>query len=319
MMQLRPRRAARRRWARRASVLAFCLLIAAAASAVIPQASRVVAAVSKQNEFAGRDQPLRLEVVMRDVNGDPIGRGSLVTHPSGLARLELRGAGDLIERHLLQGTEHLAARNGERLDAPQAFLPPLFLLQMDSLSGLQMGLSGLGADIESIGLATCGESDCYVIGDPGRVPPEYEPPAPQRLDEAEAAMVEEFLDDQAYLTSGAERSLDSEPEEPLLFEGPFASLWVVLMSFDPKRIDLKSGVIVWLGPLGTFGRVQVPSWFRVDEPGRSKAVFDVLKVDPVDIPVAEFSSSWLYASARIPAAEVEDSARAPEPNLQDSR
>ncbi|MEE3331896.1 MAG: hypothetical protein VX246_13605 [Myxococcota bacterium] len=308
---------------RRASVLAFGLLIAAVASAVIPQASRVAAAAAKQNKFAGRDQPLRLEVVMRDVHGDPIGRGSLVTHPSGLARLELRGAGDLIERHLLQGAEHLAARNGERLDEPQAFLPPLFLLQMDSLLGLQTGLSELGADIASIGLATCGDSDCYVIGDPGRVPPEYEPPPSQPLDEAEAVMVEEFLDDQAYVTSGLERPLDTERNEPLLFEGPFASLWVDLMSFDTKRIDLKSGVVVWLGPPRMFGHVQIPSWFRVDEPGRSEVVFDVLEVDPVDTPAAAFSKSWLYTPVGTPAAGAEDSggatATGPEPNLQENR
>lgn len=283
--------------------LGAALLVAAtSAYAVIPKAGRVAAAAAKQNKAAGRTQALRLEVVMRDAEGEPIGRGRLVTHPSGLARLELRGAHDLVERHILQGAQHLAVRNGERLDFPNAFLPPLFLLQTDSLLALQTGLGRIGADVASIGLAPCGEGDCYVIGDPRRVPPEYEVPIPQLPTEEELPAIEELLDGASFVAGKIEAA------DPLLVEGPFASLWIERVTYETKRIDLRSGVVIWLGPLKAFGRVQAPAWFRIDEPGRSEVRFDVLEVAPVDAPAAAFSKSWLHAPAETPEATAEGSA-----------
>lgn len=265
------------------------LVVATRVYAVVPDADRVAAAAVKNNKVADRIQALRFEVVMRNAEGEPIGRGSLVTHPSGLARLELRGAHDLVERHTLEGAEHLASRNGERLDFPNAFLPPLFLLQTDSLLALQARLGGLGADVASIGLAACGESDCYVIGDPRRAPPEYEAPMPQSPMEEKLPVIEALLDGASLAAAKIEAA------DPLLLEGPFASLWVELVTYETKRIDLRSGVVVWLGPPKAFGRIQMPAWFRVDEPGRSEVRFDVLEVAPVDATAATFSKAWLYA------------------------
>ena len=305
---------------RRSAVVALLVgvlavsLLATHASAVIPNAGRVAAAAVKKNKAAGRTQALRLEVVMRDAEGEPIGRGSLVTHPSGLARLELRGAYGLIERHILQGAEHLAARNGERLESPQAFLPPLFLLQTDSLLALQAGLGGLGADAGSIGLSGCGDSDCYVIGDPRRVAPEFKAPIPQLPTEEELPVIKELLDGEPFIAATIEVAdplLELETGDPLLLEGPFASLWVDIVTYETKRIDLRSGVVVWLGPSRAFERVQMPAWFRLDEPGRSEILFDVLEVAPVNAPAAAFSKTWLYAPVASPSAGGEAPGAAP--------
>jgi hypothetical protein len=292
----------------RSAVFAWLVLgmfVVAGAGAVIPDASRVASAAAKQNRAAGRAQAVRMEVVMRDGQGEPIGRGSLVSHPSGLARLELRGASNLIERHVLQGTEHLAVRNGELLTPPRAFLPPLFLLQTDSLLALQTGLSGLGADVASIGLAPCGESDCYVIGDPRRVPPTFEAPRPLLPTEKELPLIQKLLDGEPFVMPVEDAVAEIESTEPLLFDGPFASLWIDIVTYETKRIDLKSGVVVWLGPSKAFDRVQAPAWFRVDEPGRPEIRFDVLEVAPVDAAAAAFSKTWLYAPVGTPTEEGE--------------
>ena len=272
---------------RRATGLGLAaLLVSVAADAFIPDAARVVRAVAARNEDAGRAQPLRLDVVLRIEESDPIGSGILVTHPSGLARLELRGANGVVERHVLQGGEHLAMRNGSRLREPRAFLPPLFLLQADHELELRSGLGQLGANLDSIGLAPCGESDCYVIGDPSRVPPAYEPAAPEGSDGEREAV---------DLLTGApfEPIAPASLGDPLTVDGQRPSIWVDLVTFEPRRIDLRSGVRVWFGPPAQFGRVTVPAWFRIDEPGKRPATFDVLAVSPVDAAAAAFSRSWL--------------------------
>ena len=204
------------RGVRTLSVLLAVIALALPAQAFIPQADRVARAIAKQNKASGRTQALRLEVVMRDSGGEAIGRGSLVSHPSGLARLELRGAGGLVERHVLQGSEHLAARGGTRVPAPRAFLPPLFLLQSESRLALTTGLGELGGATASIGLSECGESDCYVIGDPARVPPAWEPPAPVEVDEETAEVVAKLLDGETF----AGRPAAIEDGDGLVPEGP---------------------------------------------------------------------------------------------------
>jgi hypothetical protein len=288
---------------RRAPALAVVLSLAGlvvgvAAHAFIPKASRVIRAVAERNADAGRAKALRLDLVLRIEDSDAIGNGILITHPNGLARLELRGTGDLVERHVLQGGEHLATRNGERLAEPRAFLPPLFLLQAEDEIALRSGLAQLGADLDAIGLAPCGESDCYVIGDPARVPPPFEP---RRGERALAGM--EAVDP----VTGAPYEPVPPPDrpDPLVLDVERATIWVDLVSYEPKRIDLSDGVRVWLGPAATFGRVQLPSWIRIDEPGRRPATFDVVTVSPVDAPAAAFSRSWLErpVSPRTPPAE----------------
>jgi hypothetical protein len=120
------------------------------------------------------------------------------------------------------------------------------------------------------------------------MPPPLEPLASAgENDEGEADAVE------------PETEASVEPEAPPSPGGEFtignqyAAIWVDLVTFEPRRIDLRSGVQVWLGPVATFDKVQVPSWIRIVEPGKRPATFDVMAVSPVDAPAAAFSRSWL--------------------------
>jgi hypothetical protein len=161
----------------RAAALAVALagLLGTPADAALPGADRVEAAVAGANRAARRTAPLELAVELAREGGDVVGSGTLQIHPSGLARLELRGAGGLVERHLLLGAAHQASRNGAPLASPQPFLAPLQLLQASSGSGVGSALRQLGAAPGEIALGRAQESDCYVLGGretgPDRPPP----------------------------------------------------------------------------------------------------------------------------------------------------
>jgi hypothetical protein len=159
---------------RAALALALAALLAAPARAVLPDARRVAGAVASANRADRRTAALELGVELVRDGSEVVGRGTLQLHPSGPARLELRGAGGLLERHLLLGGRHSASRNGALLGSPPPFLPPLQLLQASSGAALEGVLAQLGASGE-IALGRTRESDCYVLGgrEPGadRAPP----------------------------------------------------------------------------------------------------------------------------------------------------
>ncbi len=152
----------------------FAILLAVApgsAGAVIPSAEKIGTALAENNEASRRAEPLWLEVNLRVGDGDVVGSGVLVSHPTGLARLELRGPGGFVERHLLQGSEHSASRDGERLRNPRPFLPPLFLLQVTSAAELAAALRGLGVNPHVVALGRIDEHDSYVLGGRATPPP----------------------------------------------------------------------------------------------------------------------------------------------------
>jgi hypothetical protein len=148
-----------------ASVVALCAVVAHAA---IPTAAKVERAVADANRAAGRSGPLLLDVRLQIAGGGTSATGVIATHPTGLARLELDSGMGFIERHLLRGTEYRASRDGQRIDDPHPFLPPLFLLQAGSGEALGAALSSLGMTANSIVLGRLGDRDCYVLG--GRAP-----------------------------------------------------------------------------------------------------------------------------------------------------
>jgi hypothetical protein len=251
------------------ALAAAALLAAAPAAAYIPPADRVEAAVAANNQKESRNQALRIELSLRIGDGPKVAEGELVTHPNGLARLELRGAGGLVERHVLQGSEHIASRNGRLLDDPRDFLPPLFLLQADSGVTLRAALGTFGVRSDLIGLAPCGASDCFVVGDPSRVPPPPGSAAPAAA-------------------SPAKRERGDAGAEPV------ARLWIDTVSYEVLRIDSARGVQVRLGPTADFEQVRFPSWIAIQEPGRSAARLDVLRVTPVNAPASAFGNAWLF-------------------------
>jgi hypothetical protein len=137
------------------------------AAAGTPSSEQLAGAVAEANRKAGRAKPLLLEVSLRVGDELPSATGTLATHPTGLARLELRGPGGL-ERHLLQGNRYAASRDGALLPAPRPLLPPLFLLQEDTGAALRAALASFGVSASEISLGLADDRDCYVIG--GRKP-----------------------------------------------------------------------------------------------------------------------------------------------------
>jgi hypothetical protein len=141
---------------------------ALSAEAAIPKAERVADAVAKANEAEGRTVPLWIDVQLRIGNSGPVASGVLATHPTGLARLELKSTSGFVERHLLQGEAYTASRDGRILDDYRPFLPPVFLLQADSGAALRAALGSYSIDAAQAALGRVDEHDCYVLG--GRLP-----------------------------------------------------------------------------------------------------------------------------------------------------
>jgi len=152
-----------------ALVVLLCLgLVAPAAWAVIPSSKKIADALTTSNRKAGRGNPLIFDVTLRIGDSGPLATGVLATHPTGLARLELRSNQGFVERHLLQGSEYTASRDGERLGSPRPFLPPVFLMQSTSGAALRAALASFGVSPVDVVLGLAEDRDCYVLG--GRLP-----------------------------------------------------------------------------------------------------------------------------------------------------
>jgi hypothetical protein len=150
-----------------------------AAQAAVPSVEKIADAVAKANRLKGRAVPILLDLTLTIDRGEPAATGVLASHPTGLARLELRSHKGFIERHLLQGTVYTASRNGRELVSPRPFLPPLFFLQATSGAALLAALNSYGVAPGEAALGRVGDRDCYVLG--GRLPRDaagQEPMAP---------------------------------------------------------------------------------------------------------------------------------------------
>lgn len=152
-----------------------CVCNAPIANAYIPKASKIRGAVAGVNQRNARGTGLRLQVVLfsgaaTEAGGQTsdgktlLAKGELATHPSGLARLELRGTQNQIERHLMRGGEYLASRNGVMLSDPRPLLFPAFLLQAGDANSLANLFAALGGANEEVALGLLDDRDCYVLG-----------------------------------------------------------------------------------------------------------------------------------------------------------
>jgi hypothetical protein len=155
--------------ARIGAVAAAVVMLAATAQAVVPPTPKVAHAVAAANRNAHRTKPLLLKVSLTIGEGQPTAAtGTLASHPTGLARLELKSNRGFVERHLLQGTAHSASRDGELIDDPRQFLPPVFFLQAGSGEALIAALESFGIASDDGVLGRVGDYDCFVFG--GRLP-----------------------------------------------------------------------------------------------------------------------------------------------------
>jgi hypothetical protein len=268
------------------------------ALAFIPPGDRMLGEIARVNSASGRSNALQLDVTMRVGEREPIAKGQLISHPSGLARLELRGFNGRTDRYLLTGQELLGAKDGRVLDHPQPLLQPLFFLQPSSDATLEAALQSFDILTGTVGLAPCGEQDCFVIGDPRLAAPlsEYE----AAKNRAQLPVLEDPLSLGTYDLEGR----DDEARDRLL--GPELSvglgiqlprLWVDTEDLQVRRIDRADGIFTIFGPVVSFEKLMHPAWFEIHEPGEEAIRFEVDRVVQVTAPATAFSRQWLLTPA----------------------
>lgn len=290
------------------ATLLIALLSAPPLQAFIPEADRTMQAIAGVNRSSGRSQAIQLELTMRIGDRDPVARGQLISHPSGLARLELRGFNGRVDRYLLSGSELLGAKDGYRIERPQPLLQPLFFLQPSSETTLRAALQTFDVLADSIGLATCGDLDCFVIGDPRLAAPLPEPPPPERVDAiGEGSVLFDPLERSEGLYSLALGTDDAPADDGTLslqgdLEGPellipddaiLPRLWVDTEDLQVRRIDRADGVFTIFGPIVSFEKLMVPAWFEIHEPGAEPIRFEVDRAVKVNAPPQVFSRKWV--------------------------
>lgn len=254
------------------SMLGAALLAGLPARAVIPTAERTLKAIAQVNRSSGRTKSLQLELTMRVGGESIVATGELVSHPSGLARLELRGEGR-VDRYLLSGVELEGTTNGQPQMQPRGFLQPFFLIQPSSASTLRSALDTFGIESGAIGLSPCGELDCFVIGDP-------------RLAAPLAAANETDSGQDARLAFGGVGLAQQLPR-----------FWVGMEDLQVRRVDRGNGDFVVYGPVRSFGKIKVPEWFEIHEANASSPVrFEVERAVQVNAPATAFNRSWLSAA-----------------------
>ena len=288
-------RASQRPWA---CALLFCLLfVAASAWAYLPSPERIYRAMAAANKADGRDGAIQLKLELQIGDRPGVATAELISHPSGLARIELRGAGGLVERHLLQGDTVTVSRNGQLVEDPRTFLPPLFLLQAQSGALVESILESLSVDVESWGLTPCGETDCLLIGDPDQAIARPEPPPLRGLDAWAASRA-------ASPRSDPPKSEEAPTAEDLGGEAvASARVWVERGRYEVRGYADGHGVEIRLGPLAQFGALQVPAWIQIDENERAPARLEVVAAERVNAPGAAFTQEWLFAPEPGPAIQ----------------
>jgi len=288
-----------------ATGLVVALLWATYAFAFVPLSNRTLKAIAQVNRASGRTMAIQLELTMRVGDQEPIASGELISHPSGLARLELRGYGGRIDRYLLSGNELVATKGGRRLDQPQPLLQPFFLLQPATEETLRAALETFGVQSEWIGLATCGDQDCFVFGDP-----RLAAPLPSTVDGASdaAAVLDDPLDAPPGASGPPGEDRLAGPALTLPEDGRIPRIWVDTQDLQMRRIDRRNGVFTVFGPPVQFEKLTVPGWFEIHEPGAPSVRFDVDRAVQVNAPPQAFSQEWLMSPVGPPSpAEVESS------------
>lgn len=285
--------------------ICFAMILGAAwafeASAFIPTSDRTIRAVAQVNRASGRNTALQLEITMSVGGGPTVARGEMISHPSGLARLELRGNSGRIERYLLSGNELLATRNGQPITMPRPLLQPFFLLQPSSAVTLRAGLRSFEVLSESIGLASCGDEDCFVIGDPRLAAP-LENQLPEKAELAELESEDALIDPLERPGDGDFSRGRDDRAEPFALDGPelvvtadalLPRLWVDTKDLQVRRIDRADGVFTIFGPVVSYEKLRVPAWFEVHQPNQELIRFEIDRVVQVNAPPKVFSQKWL--------------------------
>ena len=235
----------------------------------------------------------------------------------------MRGANGLVERHLLQGGEVFATRNGKPLQEHRVFLPPLYVLQAESGAALRRSLEELQIRVDTVGLSQCDEEDCLGVGDPapeggepggGEAPdpgaldslPENdvpgaargEPPGPMPQGEGGPLAGAPEAGEGELPAPGAEGSVvdgdkrvagEAEQTAPPVSPG----LWIDRKSFGIRGLDAVGGVRTRMGPEAVYDGVRFPGWVEIQEPGQETIRLHVLAISPVLGDPEVYGPAWL--------------------------
>ena len=286
---------------RSAFVLLVLLALGAAGSvwAYLPSPERIYRAMAAANKADGRDGAFQMTLRLQIGDRPGVATAELISHPSGLARIELRGAGGLLERHLLQGDTLTVSRNGQAVEDPRIFLPPLFLLQARSGSVVQSMLETLSVDVESWGLTPCGEADCLLIGDPSQAIERPTPPPLRGLDAWAASRARRSVP-----TDGGRGEAEADLDAQALEKGDSmtpARVWVETGRYEVRGYADGRGVEIRLGPLAQFDQLSVPAWISIEQKDRAPARLEVVGAERVNAPGAAFTQEWLFSPDADPA------------------
>ena len=282
--------------------IAAGIVLADVAQAVIPLPGRTLRAIAEVNRVSSRTKAIQLEMKVRIGEEPPIADAELVSHPSGLARLEIRGFDGRIDRYLLSGEGLSGTMNGRFLARPRPMLPPLFLLQPGSEATMRTALEAFDVRTGSIGLAPCGESDCFVIGDPRLEAPLVAPAAQDAR-----------LEDLGLDVDGSNSDLRRPGENSELIgrdmnqdfvDGRLPRFWVDTDELQVQRIDRSDGVFVIFGPVASFEKIKVPSWYEIYDPEEAFPMrFEIQRAVHVNAPPKAFDRSWLIPPGLGPDGE----------------
>jgi hypothetical protein len=311
------------------------VLAATSGSAFIPEADRTIEEIARVNRSSGRSQAVQLDLTMSIGDRGMVARGQLISHPSGLARLELRGLRGRVDRYLLSGDELLAAKDGLPLTRPQPMLQPWFFLQPSSGITLRAALDAFDVMSDQIGLATCGDQDCFVIGDPRLAAPLPDPEEAALVGEEGGEVIEDPLALPGEGLAGeapsalkeSDATVDSAGSEGSPLQGPamvlsqdawLPRLWVDTQELQVRRIDRADGVFTIFGPVVSFEKLRVPAWLEIHEPGGEPIRFDVDRAVAVNAPPTAFSRDWVFAPVE-PSAGAEGSTEGETPGAPGRR
>jgi hypothetical protein len=97
-----------------------------------------------------------------------------------------------------------------------------------------------------------------------------------------------------------------------------ARVWVDTQDLQVRRIDRPSGVFTIFGPVVSFDKLMVPSWFEIHAPDAEPIRFEIHRAVSVNAPPKAFSQTWLLtppdqrgSAAEGPAASGPADSRAP--------
>lgn len=239
-----------------ATVFFATAFFATTTQAYVPSAQRLTRGMAEANRAARRNQSLQLSFSLHQIDGAQdriLGKGEILSNPSGMSRLELRLGDGRVERHLLRGGQYLVNREGEKVSDPNPYLLPIPLLQAGNEETLRYVFRSLKVPVESSVLTRVDGEDAFFLGN----------------------------------QAGPGRSLE------LAGSGESGAIWLAVQDLYPLKLRLGQGSVFFVGPERKWGKTRSPSYFDLVAQDGIKYRILIEKVDSVPAPAKMFNTDWL--------------------------